>query len=163
MTRILTSIISYYNTSLLVNAVISSLVTNSLVTVYLSPVWVLAQWCTITLAFSLRVTVPNIYIALAQYPLMLSNQDLHTPESQPPVAPQHRPSPWTLPGLIQDRCHEPCHSIIPQHWLTKAHTLTSESGPSVTPTPAQFKLLLPGVCHKGEARAASPDGSLHQS
>ena len=35
------------------------------------------------------------------------------PESQPPVAPQHRPSPWTLPGLILDRCHEPCPSVIP--------------------------------------------------
>ena len=126
---------------------------------------------------------------LAQCPLTLTNQDLYTPESQPPVVlniglpldsswvcprssyawvpasccPQHRPSPWTLPGLIWDRCHEPCPSVIPQHWLTKTHTLTSESGPSVTPTPAQSRLLLLGACHRGEARAASPDGSLHQS
>ena len=36
------------------------------------------------------------------------------PESQPPFfAPQHRPSPWTLLGLILDRCHEPCPSVIP--------------------------------------------------
>ena len=33
-------------------------VTNSLVTVHLSPVWVLAQCCILTLAFSLRVTIP---------------------------------------------------------------------------------------------------------
>ena len=85
VTRILTSIKGYYNTSLLVIAVICLLVTNSLVTVHLSPVWVLAQFCIITLAFSLRVTIPNIYLALAQCPLTLTNQDLYTPESQPPV------------------------------------------------------------------------------
>ena len=34
----------------------------------------------------------NIYLILAQYPLTLTNQDLHMPESQPHVAPQHRPS-----------------------------------------------------------------------
>ena len=34
----------------------------------------------------------NIYLILAQYPLTLTNQDLHMPESQPYVAPQHRSS-----------------------------------------------------------------------
>ena len=42
-------------------------------------------------------------------------------------------------------------------------TLTSESGPSVIPTLAQSRLLLLGVCHRGEAKAASSDGRLHQS
>ena len=43
------------------------------------------------------------------------------------------------------------------------NTLIFESGPNVTPTMAQSRLLLPGACQQGEARAASPDGSLHQS
>ena len=138
----------------------SSLVTNSLVTVCLSPAWVLAQYCIYNTSFYLEF--PFQTSILAQCPLTLTNQDLYT---QVPASccPQHRPSPWTLPGLIWDRCHEPCPSIIPQHWVTKTHTLSSESGPSVTPTLAQSRLLLLGACHRGEARAASPDGSLHQS
>ena len=47
--------------------------------------------------------------------------------------------------------------------MIKTHTLTSESGPSVTPTPAQCRLLLLGACHKGEARAVSPDVSTSTS
>ena len=42
-------------------------------------------------------------------------------------------------------------------------TETSKSGPSVTSTPARSRLLLLGVCHEGEAGAASPDGRHHQS
>ena len=95
-----------------VNTVTSLLVTSSLVTVYLSPVWVLAQCCLLTLAFSLRVTVPTstlswlsipwhwptkIYIHLS-LSLMLS---LNIGLPKPP------------PGLILDRCHEPFPSVIP--------------------------------------------------
>ena len=86
--------------------------------------------------------------------------------------------PKTPPGLILDRCHEPCPSVIPNtdqsrlnqdlQVLTQCYPNTSpiktlESQPSVTPTLVQSRLLLSGVCHKGEAKAASPDGSLHQS
>ena len=42
-------------------------------------------------------------------------------------------------------------------------TLTSKSGPSVTPMLVQSRLLLLGVCHRGEAKAAPPNGRLHQS
>ena len=40
---------------------------------------------------------------------------------------------------------------------------TTESGPSVTPMLVQSRPLLLGVCHRGEAKAASPDGRLHQT
>ena len=135
--------------------------TNSLVTVYLSPVWVLAQCCILTLAFSLRVTVlastlpwlsipwhwpTKIYICLSLSLLLPLNIGL----------------PKTPPGLILDRCHEPCPSVIPNTDQSRPNT-DLQVWTSVTPTLAQSRLLLLGVCHKGEAKAASPDGRLHQS
>ena len=101
MTRIPTSIISYYNTSLLVIAVIGSLVTNSLVTVYQSPVWVLAQCCIITLAFSLEFPFQTSILLGPVSPDTDQPRSIHT---QVPASccPQHRPSPWTLPGFVLD-------------------------------------------------------------
>ena len=211
MNRILTSIISYYNTSLLVIDTLNSgtglswflwLGFTSMISycswwVHWWPTpWSLFDWVLfeswpsvvfITLAFSLEFTVPNIYLGPASldtdqprsihlsppasccpwnrpspwtHPRVIL--DLHMPESQPPVILDI--GLWTLPqAVLWDRCHEPCPSVFPQHQATKTHTLSSESGPSVTPTLAQSRLLLLGACHRGEARAASPDGSLHQS
>ena len=88
-----------------VDTVIGLLVTSSLVTVYLSPVWVLAQCCLLTLAFSIRVTIPastlswlsvpwhwptKIYICPSLSLMLLFNIGL----------------PKTPPGLILDRCHD---------------------------------------------------------
>ena len=95
-----------------VNIVQGLLVTNSLVTVYLSPVWVLAQCCLLTLAFSIWVTIPastlswlsitwhwptKIYIHLSLSLMLPFNIGL----------------PKTPHGLFLDRCHEPCPSVIP--------------------------------------------------
>ena len=68
--------------------------------------------------------------------------------------------PKTPHGTFLDRCHEPCPSAIPT-LINQGSTETSKSKPDVTSTPAQSRLLLPGVCHGGEAKAASPVGRLH--
>ena len=150
---------------------------SSLVTVYLSPVWVLAQCCLLTLAFSISVTIPTstlswlsitwhwptkIYICLSLSLMLPLNIGL----------------PKTPHGLSLDRCHEPCPSVIPNtdqprlNWdlwvstwcyLNTSPIKTLEPWPSVIPTLVKSRLLLLGVFHSGEAKAASPDGRLHQS
>ena len=69
-------------------------------------------------------------------------------------------------GLILDRCHEPCPSVIPNTDQPRPNTDLQSGQVYPQYLPAQgttSRLLLPGVCHEGEAKAASPDGSLHQS
>ena len=87
----------------------------------------------------------NIYLSLAQYPLTLTNQVLHMPESQPPVAPQHRPSPWTLPGLILDRCHEPCPSVIPNTDQPRPNHDPTRTGISPIPSCSKSTSSLPSL------------------
>ena len=147
-----------------VNIVQGLLVTSSLVTVYLSPVWVLAQCCLLTLAFSILVTVPastlswssitwhwptKIYICLSLSHMLPLNIGL----------------PKTPHGLFLDRCHEPCPSVIPNTDQPRPNTGLIKTGISPIPSCSRptSRLLLPGVCHEGEAKAASPDGRLHQS
>ena len=116
---------------------------------------------------------------------------IYTPESQLPIAlnvslplglllghprslpqvpasscPQRKPSPWTLPqvradviGLVLMSSHNTEHPR-PMHWPLK------ESGPKVTSTMVQSRLILwlsPRACQQYKARAAPPDGSLRQS
>ena len=92
---------------------------NSLVTVHLSPVWVLAQCCLLTLAFSLRVTIPTFTLSWLSIPWHLPTKIYICP-SLSLLLPLNIGLPKTPPGLVLDRCHEPCPSVIPQHWPTKA-------------------------------------------
>ena len=66
-------------------------------------------------------------------------------------------------GLPIDRCHEPCPSVIPNTDQPRLHLRPLSPDPVLPTMLAQSRLLLPGVCHGGEARAASPDGRHHQS
>ena len=67
-------------------------------------------------------------------------------------------------GLSLDRCHEPCPSVIPNTDQPRPNTGPIKTGISPVPSCSRPKssLLLPGVCHGGEAKAASPDGRHHQ-
>ena len=156
VTRILTSIISYYSTSLLV--------TNLLVTVHLSPVWGLAQCCILTLAFSLRVSVPTSTLSWLSVPWCWPTKIYICP-SLSLLLPLNIGLPKTPPGLILDRCHEPCPSVIPNTDQPRPSQDPARTGISPIPSCSRStsSLLLLGVCHKGEAKAASPDGSLQQS
>ena len=153
------------------------MVTSSWVTVYLSPVWILAKCCLLTLAFSIRVTVPASTLSWLSIPWHWQTK-IYICLSLSLMLPLKIGLPKTPHGLILDRCHEPCPSVIPNTDQPRPNTdlwvwtqcypdtgliKTLQVWPSVTPTLAQSRLLLFGVCHKGEAKAASPDGSLHQS
>ena len=104
-------------------------------------------------------------LVLVLSPTLTNQGPTKTSESGPNVTPtlaQSRPSesgPNVTPTLAQSRPSESGPNVTP----TLAQSRPSESGPNVTPTLAQSRLLLLGVCHKGEAKAASPDGRLHQS
>ena len=93
--------------------------TSSLVTVYLSPVWVLAQCCLLTLAFSIRVTIPTSTLSWLSIPWHWPTK-IYIHPSLSLMLPLNIGLPKTPHGLILDRCHEPCPSVIPQHWPTKA-------------------------------------------
>ena len=84
VTRILTSIISYYCTRSIGDQLFGHCLSES----SLSPGPVLSS----NTSIEFKSYRSNIYLILAQYPLTLTNQDLHMPKSQPHVAPQHRPS-----------------------------------------------------------------------
>ena len=155
----------------------SLLVTSSLVTGHLSPVWVLAQCCLLTLALSIRVTIPASTLSWLSVPWHWPTK-IYICLSPSLMLPLNIGLPKTPSGPILDRCHEPCPSVIPNtdqprpNWDYRVWTQcypstspiqTTKSRPSVTPTLAQSRLLLLGVCHRGEAKAASPDGRLHQS
>ena len=71
--------------------------------------------------------------------------------------------PKTPHGLPIDRCHEPCPSVIPNTDQPRLQPRPLSPDRSVTSMLAQSRLLLSGVCHGGEAKAASPDGRHHQS
>ena len=151
--------------------------TSSLVTVYLSPVWVLAQCCPLTLAFSIRVTIPTSTLSWLSIPWHWPTK-IYICLSLSLMLPLNIGLPKTPHGLILDRCHEPCPSVIPNTdqprpnrdlwvstwcYLNTSPIKTTKSWPSVTPTLVQSRLLLSGVCHEGEAKAAPPDGRLHLS
>ena len=83
-----------------------------MVTVYLSPVWVLAQCWLLTLAFSLWVTVPTSTLSWLSVPRYWPTKIYICP-SLSLMLPFNIGLPKTPPGLILDRCHEPCPSVIP--------------------------------------------------
>ena len=145
-------------------AVISLLVTNSLVTVYLSPVWVLAQCCILTLAFSLRVTIPTSTLSWLSIPWHWPT-NIYICPSLSLLLPLNIGLPKTPPGLILDRCHEPCPSVISNTDQPRPNQDPARTGISPIPSCSRStsNLLLFRVCHRGEAKAASPDGRLHQS
>ena len=98
------------------------MVTSSLVTVYLSPAWVLAQCCLLTLAFSIRVTIPASTLSWLSIPWHWPTK-IYICLSLSLMLPFNIGLPKTPHGLILDRCHEPCPSVIPntdqprpQHW-----------------------------------------------
>ena len=89
---------------------------------------------------------------------------IYTPESQLPIALNVSLSPWTplwaeadVPSLVL--------VLSPTPSAQDLYTGLSESGPKVTSTMVQSRLilLLPGACQQYKASGASPDGSLHQS
>ena len=90
----------------------SLLVTSSLVTVHLSPVWFLAQCCLLTLAFSLRVTIPTSTLSWLSIPWHWPTK-IYICLSLSLMLPFNIGLPKTPPGLVLDRCHEPCPSVIP--------------------------------------------------
>ena len=137
--------------------------TSSLVTVYLSPVWILAQCCLLTLAFSLRVTIPTSTLSWLSIPWHWPTK-IYICLSLSLMLPFNIGLPKTPPGLILDRCHKPCPSVIPNTDQPRPNTnlwvwtqcypnigpiQTTWVWPSVTPTLAQSRLLLSGVCHEG--------------
>ena len=134
------------------------MVTSSLVTVYLSPVWVLAQCCLLALAFSIRVTVPTSTLSWLSIPWHWPTK-IYICLSLSLMLPFNIGLPKTPHGLSLDRCHEPCPSVIPN---TDQPRLQPRPWPSVTSTLVWSRLLPSGVCHEAEAKAAPPDGRLHQ-
>ena len=86
--------------------------TSSLVTVYLSPVWVLAQCCLLTLAFSIRVTIPASTLSWLSIPWHWPTKIYICPSLSLMLS-FNIGLPKTPPRLILDRCHEPCPSVIP--------------------------------------------------
>ena len=112
-------------------------------------------------------TFPQSYTPESQLPVILNISlppgiilDLK-PEPQLPVVLNVSLPPGLFHGLRQ--MSQALSSCYPQHWAPKTHTLTSESGPNVTPTMVQSRLLFLGACQQDKARTASPDGSPHQS
>ena len=86
--------------------------TSSLVTVYLSPVWVLAQCWLLTLAFSIWVTVPTSTLSWSSFTWHWPTK-IYTHPSLSLMLPFNIGLPKTPHGLFLDRCHEPCPSVIP--------------------------------------------------
>ena len=86
--------------------------TSSLVTVYLSPAWVLTQCCLLTLAFSIRVTVPASTLSWLSIPWHWPTK-IYIHLSLSLMLPLNIGLPKTPHGLILDRCHKPCPSVIP--------------------------------------------------
>ena len=108
----------------------------------LSPVWVLAQCCLLTLAFSLRVTVPTSILSWLSVPWHWPTKIYICP-SLSLMLPFNIGLPKTPPGLVLDRCHEPCPSVIPNTDQPRPNT-DLWVWPSVTPTLVQSRLSKPG-------------------
>ena len=85
---------------------------SSLVTVYLSPVWVLAQCCLVTLAFNILVTIPASTLSWLSITWHWPTKIYICP-SLSLMLPFNIGLPKTPHGLSLDRCHEPCPSVIP--------------------------------------------------
>ena len=86
--------------------------TSSLVTVYLSPVWVLAQCWLLTLAFSIWVTIPTSTLSWSSITWHWPTK-IYIHLSLSLMLPFNIGLPKTPHGLFLDRCHEPCPSVIP--------------------------------------------------
>ena len=122
--------------------------TSSLVTVYLSPVWVLAQCCLLTLAFSIRVTIPASTLSWLSIPWHWPTK-IYICLSFSLMLPLNIGLPKTPHGLVLDRCHEPCPSVIPN---------TDQPRPNWGLWVSTW--VLPQ--HQPESRLSSPDPVLPQ-
>ena len=124
--------------------------TSSLVTVYLSPVWVLAQCCLLTLAFSILVTVPASTLSWLSIPWHWPTK-IYIHLSLSLMLPLNIGLPKTPHGLFLDRCHEPCPSVIPNTDQPRPNTGPIKTG--ISPIPS---------CSRPTSRLLSPDPVLPQ-
>ena len=124
--------------------------TSSSVTVYLSPVWVLAQCCLLTLAFSLRVTIPTSTLSWLSTPWHWPTK-IYIRPSLSLMLPLNIGLPKTPPGLILDRCHEPCPSVIPNTDQPRPNQDPARTG--ISPIPS---------CSRSTSRPPSLDPVLPQ-